>query len=100
MAANRVAERLSHGRDRARRDAQVSDAEVGRRGDLQGAGVVGLGSGIGIRLDHLVGDICDEEGEPACAMDKKELLHCKAGKFTKVRACKRCTPFLDKVECD
>jgi hypothetical protein len=48
----------------------------------------------------MAGDTCDEEGEPACSTDKKELLHCKSGKFAKIRACKRCTPFLDKVECD
>ena len=48
-----------------------------------------------------VGDPCDEEGEAACSMEKKDLLQCKSGKFAKTKSCGQgCTPFLDKVECN
>jgi hypothetical protein len=47
-----------------------------------------------------VGDPCDEEGEAACSMEKKDFLRCKGGKFTKEKSCSQCTPFLDNIQCD
>jgi hypothetical protein len=34
-----------------------------------------------------VGDPCDEEGEQACSVDKKELYQCRGGQFAKSQAC-------------
>lgn len=52
-----------------------------------------------------IGDECDEDGEHACAMDKKAIYVCKSSKFASLRACegaKGCS-FDDKgekFECD
>src|SRR5262249_18917889 len=32
-------------------------------------------------------DLCDTENEPACSMDKTEVLECKSNHFAKVKAC-------------
>jgi hypothetical protein len=47
-----------------------------------------------------VGDVCENEGDQACAMDKKAILACKGNKFEKVKSCKRCAPFFGKINCN
>ncbi|CAN5562396.1 hypothetical protein BH09MYX1_BH09MYX1_34150 [soil metagenome] len=53
-----------------------------------------------IECDHSLADVGDDcEGtEPACTLDKKNILACKDGKFTKVKACS-CAVFLDEIKC-
>lgn len=38
-----------------------------------------------------VGDACDTEGNPACSVDKANLLQCKSGTFQQHRACAGCS---------
>src|SRR6185437_5012146 len=48
----------------------------------------------------LPNDPCDEEGEHACSMDKKQIYVCKGAQFTLLKACdgpKGCS-FDDKAE--
>lgn len=43
------------------------------------------------------GDTCDGD-DHACSMDKKAVLECKGGKFTKIKACS-CAVFVDEIKC-
>ena len=36
----------------------------------------------------------------ACSVDKKTSMQCKGGKYVKKSDCKRCTPFLDHIDCN
>ena len=48
-------------------------------------------TGNQVDCDHSLGqldDVCDHEGNFACAVDGKALLNCKAGKFVLDEACK------------